>query len=391
MLVPPGKLGLHHLDAHAVADAFGLDLDRRRGVRQAEHVDGEPRRHEIVGAVALLDHMGEQADNDTAVQGIGVPRAVRNGRGHEGSWTRSWVKKGWFFVMARDHGGFRCVKSSTVSALMVRRRERRLSNRVARTGGLILRDALRAPQDEGLAAAPPSRHSSRTLSSGSLPVAFAASASPLPPDQLRQRPCRCAADQRACIIQPDVPPAASDASSALAIAISTLRIKRSRPMRLTGDFENSARTQCRRAVPARPAKAHAIPRVRRALLRGLLRELVPRAHGETVVAAIDAVADGFAEFVRDWALVLDGQIRNAAPRIELVGRGEGRGRADLLAGIAGAAMIGVGVVARQVGCRKDRAEKQLRPNSRETRLCACPASPVPPPAPAASPSPLRYR
>ena len=53
-----------------------------------------------------------------------------------------------------------------------------------------------------------------------------------------------------------------------------------------------------------------------------LRELVPRAHREAIVAAIDAVADRFAEFVRDRALVLDGEIGNAAPRIELVGRRE---------------------------------------------------------------------
>ena len=53
-----------------------------------------------------------------------------------------------------------------------------------------------------------------------------------------------------------------------------------------------------------------------------LRELVPRADREAIVAAIDAVADRFAKLVRDRALVLDGEIGNAAPRIELVGRRE---------------------------------------------------------------------
>jgi hypothetical protein len=33
---------------------------------------------------------------------------------------------------------------------MVRRRERTVSNHEAEVGGLILRDALRAPQDEGI-------------------------------------------------------------------------------------------------------------------------------------------------------------------------------------------------------------------------------------------------
>ena len=85
-----------------------------------------------------------------------------------------------------------------------------------------------------------------------------------------------------------------------------------------------------------------------------------------------------AKFVRDRALVLDRQIRNAAPRIELVGRGERRGRADLLAGIAGAAMIAVGV--RRDG-RSD-AEKiaprnSQEPNSRETRLVCLPCQPSP--------------
>ena len=62
-------------------------------VRQPKHVDRQPRRHEFVGAVALLDHMGEQADDDAAVQRVRVPRAVRDGRGHEGV-AVALVKKG---------------------------------------------------------------------------------------------------------------------------------------------------------------------------------------------------------------------------------------------------------------------------------------------------------
>ncbi len=123
-----------------------------------------------------------------------------------------------------------------------------------------------------------------------------------------------------------------------------------------------------------------------------LRELVPGADGEAIVAAIDAVADRFAEFARDRSLVLDGQIRDAAPRIELVGRGERRGRADLLAGIAGAAMIDVGV--RRAAGRSRRRSRRGTATSR-TRArrdwCACPASRGRRPAPAAFPSPRRCR
>src|SRR5712672_52815 len=93
-------------------------------------------------------------------------------------------------------------------------------------------------------------------------------------------------------------------------------------------------------------------------LAACLRELVPWTHGEAIVAAIDAVADGFTEFVRDRTLVLDRQIGNAAPRIELVGRRKCRSRADILARGAGAAMIDVALIARQVGCAEDRAEEQ---------------------------------
>ena len=65
-----------------------------------------------------------------------------------------------------------------------------------------------------------------------------------------------------------------------------------------------------------------------------LRELVPRAGGETIVAAIDAVADRLAEFVRYRSLALDREVGNAASRIELVGCGKRRGRTDIEAGLA---------------------------------------------------------
>ena len=87
-------------------------------------------------------------------------------------------------------------------------------------------------------------------------------------------------------------------------------------------------------------------------------EFVPRADREAIVAAIDAIADGRAEFFRDMALVLDGEVGDAAPRVEHVGLRERLCRADVEAGPAGAAMIALGRVARQRQRGEDRAKKQ---------------------------------
>jgi hypothetical protein len=58
-------------------------LDRRQG-RQPEHIHRQPRRHEAFGSVALLDHRGEQPDDDAAVQRFRVPRPARGIGGNEG-------------------------------------------------------------------------------------------------------------------------------------------------------------------------------------------------------------------------------------------------------------------------------------------------------------------
>ena len=121
-------------------------------------------------------------------------------------------------------------------------------------------------------------------------------------------------------------------------------MKRSRPMRLMAepekklrkDASSSASKKCERR------RLQIIPRLKLRLARSL-RKLVPWAHGEAVVAAIDAVAHGRAEFMRDRALMLDGEVGDAAARVELVGRGEGVGRADVEAGAAGAAIVGLGL------------------------------------------------
>src|ERR1051326_5923949 len=70
-----------------------------------------------------------------------------------------------------------------------------------------------------------------------------------------------------------------------------------------------------------------------------LGELVPRAHREAIVAAEDAVADQRAQFLRDRPLMLDREIGDAAPRIELIGGRKGICRAAIEAAPASTAMI----------------------------------------------------
>ena len=91
-----------------------------------------------------------------------------------------------------------------------------------------------------------------------------------------------------------------------------------------------------------------------------LRKLVPWTDRQAIIAAVDSVADRRAQFTWDGSLVLDGEIRDAAARIEPIGRGERGGGADVDAGAAGAAMIRLRRVRRQLERGEDRAEKQPR-------------------------------
>ena len=166
----------------------------------------------------------------------------------------------------------------------------------------------------------------------------------------------------------------------LPIAISTLRKKRSRPMRLTGDAgEHPAERRIVEPRRGRQAAARSVPaRGRKSGSRGCARELVPRADRQAVVAAIDAVADQRPQRNRDHPLVLDRQIRDAAPRIELVGRRERRGRAGVEAAPAGAAMVGLRPRrARAPGSDRFRRETATSRNSRDTRLVCLPCQPMP--------------
>ena len=74
---------------------------------------------------------------------------------------------------------------------------------------------------------------------------------------------------------------------------------------------------------------------------GFLRKPVPRADQLTVIAAVNAVTHQRAQRLGDVALVLDGQVGNAASRIQLVWGNDGLRRADVDAARAGAAVRGL--------------------------------------------------
>ena len=75
-------------------------------------------------------------------------------------------------------------------------------------------------------------------------------------------------------------------------------------------------------------------RTREVLLGGGTREFVPRTHQLAVVATVDAIADGAAQLERNRAGELDGEIGNAAPRVQAIGGDDGAGGAGRQAGAA---------------------------------------------------------
>ena len=138
-------------------------------------------------------------------------------------------------------------------------------------------------------------------------------------------------------------------------------------------------------------RAQIVPRGELRLGRAA-RELVPRADREAVVAAEDAIADRPAELARDVARVLDREVGDAAPGVELVGRREGVGRADVEAGPAGAAMVALGRIGGERAGRSGSRRGTARSRARARRgWCACPASRSRPPGRAASRARARCR
>src|SRR5262249_42736888 len=92
----------------------------------------------------------------------------------------------------------------------------------------------------------------------------------------------------------------------------------------------------------------------------LARKLVPWTDGKTIIAAINPVAHRSPQFARDRTFVLDGEIGNAASRIEPIRRRKCRGRANIQARAATSAAISHRCVRNQVNRRENRAEEQPR-------------------------------
>ena len=89
-----------------------------------------------------------------------------------------------------------------------------------------------------------------------------------------------------------------------------------------------------------------------------LRILVPGTEELAVIAAVDAISHRLAEFDRDRVFQLDGEIRDAAPRIKFVRADDGLRRTDVDARRAGSAMGGNRCVDGQFQVRKDLAQEE---------------------------------
>src|SRR5262245_14951317 len=92
-------------------------------------------------------------------------------------------------------------------------------------------------------------------------------------------------------------------------------------------------------------------------------ELVPGTDGKTIVAAVDPIAHGGAQFARDRPLMFDREIRNAPSRIEAIWRRKRRRRANVEAGATTAAVVGLGRIMGQVQGSENGAQKKPRPVS----------------------------
>ncbi len=175
------------------------------------------------------------------------------------------------------------------------------------------------------------------------------------------------------------------ASPLLPAAIRQLRIIRLRPMRLIGEpaniSRNAASSSSSRSASARRGELGA--RQEGAVRRGRFGEAVPRADGQAIVAAVDAVADRLPKFDRDRPVMLDGQVGDALARIDPVGRADRLRRAGVEAARAAAAMRTRPRPARPAPARagEDHAEEQPAAMLAARRgWCACPASRSRPPA-----------
>src|SRR5690606_10827877 len=109
--------------------------------------------------------------------------------------------------------------------------------------------------------------------------------------------------------------------------------------------------------------------------RGALRELVPRTGHLAIVAAIDAVADQWPHVLRNTAFELDGQVGDAAPRVELARSQDRLRRAQVDAGLAAAAVLAGGRIDGQRQVDQDLADEEGRAGRarQQQRMLAAPA------------------
>src|SRR5258708_3739991 len=88
---------------------------------------------------------------------------------------------------------------------------------------------------------------------------------------------------------------------------------------------------------------------------------VPGADELAIVAAVNAVSHERAQLFRDRAVMLDGEIRDAAARIELVGRDDRPRGTYVDAAVARAAVLGGGCILLQIEVREELAEEEEGP------------------------------
>ncbi len=114
---------------------------------------------------------------------------------------------------------------------------------------------------------------------------------------------------------------------------------------------------------------------RKIRLRARLGIAVPRADKLAVVTAVDAVADQRTQRFGNAALEFDGEVGNAAARIELVGRDDGAGRAGVQTGVAATAVLARrrSHWQRQVGVDLTEKEERAGVPGQQQRVLAAPA------------------
>ena len=179
-------------------------------------------------------------------------------------------------------------------------------------------------------------------------------------------------------------------SPRLPSATHTLRRKPSRPARRIGLPANSAGTPASSSSRKRSSvQPSSVARVEPRLARRR-REAVPRAHLLADVAAEDPVADSPAAARAGSRRELDREVRDAEPRVDLVGRDDRAGRARVEAARARAAVLALERRVRH-RARGRPAPRRAGTTSRALRLSSPACLPIQPSPGALGPAALEDR